>query len=362
MGSRSKLNLLAREFEVTSLSFPRHQDRKADLRADIELVGTTSKIETAIANLLLLSGRLTRKAARELQQLIARREHDIVFLDTSYYGWIARYCRRQGIPCVAMIHNVEFDFEMNRLRSGQWAYVPSFLSAYVNERLTAKHANAVISLHKEDSARLAALYGRTAEYQWPVLVDDTISDAEVLTPRQDEDKVTNVLFVGTSFYANMEAVLFFIKEVLPRLGKDLNIRFQVVGRGFEAHKDLEKLDPRVVVYGKVADVHQFYLNAAIVIAPIFSGAGMKVKIAEAMMYARPVVASSFALIGYEESIDADNLISADAPDEFARAVERLARSSRGVSVRNREEFKSMYSYDAAPRYLSVINDYLRQLS
>jgi len=354
------MELLSEHFDVTTVSFPRQQDRNDALRADIELKGTTSKVSTALANVGLLSGRLTRSTMKQLKQIIARREHDLVFLDTSYYGWLARYCRSIGVPCVAMIHNVEYDFEVNRLKSGQWAYFPSFLSAWVNERLTTRFVNALISLHKEDGQRLKALYGREAEFHWPVLMRDTLAPGTA-PARNAGDKV-GILFVGTSFYGNMEAVQFFINKVMPLIDRTIPVEFQVVGRGFEQHKDMEKLDPRVRIYGKVDSVEAFYQDAAIVVAPIFSGAGMKVKIAEAMMYGKPVIASPFALIGYEQSIDQENLISCDTPAQFAEAVHRLASSGHMVSPRNREEFQERYSYDAALRYIAPINAYLARVS
>jgi glycosyltransferase involved in cell wall biosynthesis len=362
MGSRSKMELLSNHFDVTTVSFPRQQDRNDALRADIELQGTTSKMATVLANVGLLSGRLTWSAMKQLKQIIASREHDLVFLDTSYYGWIARYCRRIGIPCVAMIHNVEYDFEVNRLKSGQWAYFPSFLAAWVNERLTTRFVNALISLHKEDALRLKAVYGREAEFHWPVLMKDTLAADAVLAPARDAQGTVRILFVGTSFYGNMEAVLFFINKVMPLIDRSVPVEFQIVGRGFEQHKDLEKLDPRVRIYGKVDSVEAFYQGAGIVVAPIFSGAGMKVKIAEAMMYGKPVIASQFALVGYEQSVDQDNLIRCDTPAQFADAVKRLVSAGQLASPRNREEFQDRYSYDAALRYIAPINTYLAQVS
>jgi glycosyltransferase involved in cell wall biosynthesis len=362
MGSRSKMELLSNHFEVTTVSFPRQQDRNNALRADIELQGTASKLDTALANISLLSGRLTWSTMKQLKQIIARRDHDLVFLDTSYYGWIARYCRRIGVPCVSMVHNVEYDFEVNRLKSGQWAYLPSFLSAWANERLTTRFANALISLHKEDALRLKAVYGREADFHWPVLMNDTLAPGAALAPVRDARGTVKILFVGTSFYGNMEAVQYFINKVMPLIGDEIPVEFQIVGRGFEQHKDLEKLDPRVRIYGKVDSVEAFYQDAGIVVAPIFSGAGMKVKIAEAMMYGKPVIASAFALIGYEQSIDQDNLVCCDTPDQFADAVRRLARSGDLASPRNREEFRERYSYEAAPRYIAPINTYLASVS
>nr|WP_199065541.1 glycosyltransferase [Chromobacterium sp. ASV5] len=360
MGSRSKLDLLSNYFDVTSLSFPRSQDRNKAYSVDIEIAGTQSKLHTAISNIFLLSGRLTASSMKKVKKIVSSKEFDCVFLDTSYYGWIAKFCHKIGMPCVAMIHNVEFDFELSRLKMGQLHYLPSFASAVMNEFLTLRHADAVITLHSADSKRLETLYGQPAKFSWPVLMRDSLSSIAQHPPSNSNKK--NILFVGTSFYGNMEAVLFYVKEVIPLISNELNFEFQIIGRGFENFKEIENYHSSIKVYGKVDDVASFYANAHMVVAPIFSGAGMKVKIAEAMMYGKPVVASEFALIGYEGSIDEDNLVVCKTSEDFVIQSERLIRSGNGYSAKNREEFLLKYSYSAEHEYLDKISSYINSIA
>ena len=55
----------------------------------------------------------------------------------------------------------------------------------------------------------------------------------------------------------------------------------------------------VKIIGYVENVVDLFFYAKAFICPIFSGAGMKVKIAEALMYGKTIIGTSFACIGYE---------------------------------------------------------------
>lgn len=63
----------------------------------------------------------------------------------------------------------------------------------------------------------------------------------------------------------------------------------------------------------------YFYNAELYIAPIFDGAGMKVKVAEAMSYALPVVGTSHAFEGYVIQ-HGNNSYIADTIDAFEKSI------------------------------------------
>ena len=56
----------------------------------------------------------------------------------------------------------------------------------------------------------------------------------------------------------------------------------------------------VHIFGRVDSLEGFYRHAEFVIVPIFSGSGMKTKIAEALKHGKFIVGSKQAFIGYED--------------------------------------------------------------
>jgi glycosyltransferase involved in cell wall biosynthesis len=75
----------------------------------------------------------------------------------------------------------------------------------------------------------------------------------------------------------------------------------------------------VQVTGYVSDLGPVYASADVVVVPLRSGGGTRIKLLEAFAHGVPVVASHVAAAGLEVS-GGRHLLLADQPDEIAAAV------------------------------------------
>jgi len=93
--------------------------------------------------------------------------------------------------------------------------------------------------------------------------------------------------------------------------------------GATAAELLTALEPQgVATAGAVADVSEYLDEAAVVVAPIRTGGGVRVKVLEALGAGKAVVATSLAA----EGIDApagETIVLADSTQDFAAAVATL---------------------------------------
>lgn len=147
-----------------------------------------------------------------------------------------------------------------------------------------------------------------------------------------------LLFVGAlSYEPNDEAVTWFLRRVWPRLRHVAGLEIDIVGAA--PSPALRRLARRrgVRLHGFQPDLAPFYRRAALVVAPLRTGAGTRIKIVEAAMHGVPVVATRLAAEGL--ALRAGRHIwLADRPDDFARAIvealhhprqrTRLARAAR----------------------------------
>jgi GT2 family glycosyltransferase/glycosyltransferase involved in cell wall biosynthesis len=139
-----------------------------------------------------------------------------------------------------------------------------------------------------------------------------------------EVREKSLVFIGSyHHYPNRDAVLFFLREVWPLVRrKHADARFRIIG----SHAGPEILslarDTGVEVLGFVEDVRPHVKDSMVFIAPMRKGRGMRGKILEAMVMARPVVATSLGIQGAEVR-DGEHLLVADSPSEFARCIDRL---------------------------------------
>jgi glycosyltransferase involved in cell wall biosynthesis len=125
-----------------------------------------------------------------------------------------------------------------------------------------------------------------------------------------------------------------VRRALP------DIQFLVVGARPPARiADLAQTSSGIVVTGYVSDLAPVLSRSAVLVVPLHSGSGMRVKILEAFARGIPVVSTTIGV----EGIDArpgEHLLVADEPGRFAEAVirlisepneaDRLARSARAL--------------------------------
>jgi glycosyltransferase involved in cell wall biosynthesis len=133
------------------------------------------------------------------------------------------------------------------------------------------------------------------------------------------------LFVGALDYApNIDAVRWLVEQVWPCLrDQGSDARLTVAGRG-PADPEIKSLasSGALTLVESPLDLAPLYAAADLVVAPMRSGAGTKLKVMEAMAHGRPLVATTEAIVGIGGTPDV-HLVVADDAKEFARAIIRL---------------------------------------
>ena len=138
----------------------------------------------------------------------------------------------------------------------------------------------------------------------------------------------DVVFVGSlDWRPNADAAVILAKEIWPRCRALLpGARLVIVGRNPPLHvQSLAAHD--VVVAGSVPSVQPYLDRAFATAIPLRAGSGTRIKILEAWAAGVPVVASRIAAEGLP-CTDGEDVVLAEEPGEFARALVRLWRDRR----------------------------------
>lgn len=132
-----------------------------------------------------------------------------------------------------------------------------------------------------------------------------------------------LLFVGNFVHPpNVEAAAFLLDDILPRVrARRPGTIAYVVGASPPQYL-LERAGGGTVIPGEVPSLDPFLDRAAVVVAPIRTGGGMRVKVMEALAAGKAVVATSVAARGLE-LVDGRHLVVANGAAEFADAVTSL---------------------------------------
>ena len=167
----------------------------------------------------------------------------------------------------------------------------------------------------------------------------------------------DLLFIGGFQHPpNIDAVLFFLKEIYPLVGEHLvDAKFYIIGD--KVPPEIVTLaNEKIVVAGLQRDVRPFFDSVRLSVAPLRFGAGVKGKINQSMAFGVPVVATSVAVEGTGMR-DREEILVADQPEDFARALIELYQSEElwnRLSANGVSKTRILYSTETARRKLELL--------
>jgi glycosyltransferase involved in cell wall biosynthesis len=168
-----------------------------------------------------------------------------------------------------------------------------------------------------------------------------------------------LMFSGVMDYEpNVTAVDYFCSSIFPKIRKEIpETRLLIVGRDPTPEvRHLEESVPGVTVTGFVDDIREYFDKSLIYVAPIKSGAGIKIKVLEAWAMEKPVVATSMSCDGIDVSPGQDLLV-ADSAAEFAKSVISLLRDEnlrRKLATNARKKVVEKYSWESQATKFNLI--------
>ncbi len=131
-----------------------------------------------------------------------------------------------------------------------------------------------------------------------------------------------IVFVGKmDIPHNTSAVVYFCEKIWPRMKQQApKAKFYIVGKNPTAEVlQLQKDYPDIIVTGEVDNVKRIVSDAALMIAPLLFGTGIKTKIVEAMSWGVPVVTNPIGSEGIN-AINHEDLFVCETDDEMVQNV------------------------------------------
>ena len=133
----------------------------------------------------------------------------------------------------------------------------------------------------------------------------------------------NILFVGGYNHPpNVDAVLYFVREVMPILRKKkAGLIFQVLGSN--PPQEIQNLASEdIQIVGFVPTLDDYFNKVRLSVVPLRFGAGMKGKVVSSLAYGLPVVSSTLGIEGSGILAD-EHVLVADDPALFASKIIQL---------------------------------------
>lgn len=168
----------------------------------------------------------------------------------------------------------------------------------------------------------------------------------MLDVSRDEQSNNDIIFYGAMHRKeNRDTVIWFIENVLNKLS-DLDVRFVIVGS--KPSEDLYKYkSERVIITGFVDDVSTYFRKALCLAAPLVMGAGVKIKVLEAMSAGIPVITNHIGIEGIPAE-DKKDYLNCETPDEYVKAITLLYNDrnyGKVIGEHGREFIRSSYNFE-----------------
>ena len=134
----------------------------------------------------------------------------------------------------------------------------------------------------------------------------------------EQIKGHNIIFTGKMDYEpNVQAMEWFCNEVFPDIQKGIDdVKLYIVGKNPTDYIKSLSSDS-IIVTGKVDSVEEYLKLANIVVIPLLSGGGVKIKLIEALQFKNIVVTTSKGVEGTKFRHNEELLVSDDS-NEFAQ--------------------------------------------
>lgn len=172
-------------------------------------------------------------------------------------------------------------------------------------------------------------------------------DSTLFTPRESLPAYRNfIAFCGKMDYQpNIDAILWFINSVLPKLHMDISLL--VLGAN-PTKELLAKANARIRNTGYLDDIHTPNASCLATVAPMQTGGGIQNKILEAMALGQIVVTTTLGARPIAHARDKTHFLVYDEPDSMARGINDIfINPDAYTSIKRNAQalIKEYYSWD-----------------
>lgn len=301
------------------------------------------------------------KVKAKLVDLIQAKDFDVIQLEGVFLGDYIKYIRKySSAKIVLRAHNVEHQI-WERLSENYTGLKKWYLQKVMIPRLKkfedriADKVDAIVTISKLDEEYFKAKTSKPVH---------TLPAAyEIKDDIQPLPKVFSVGFIGgLDWLPNAEGVQWFLRKVWRNFAKtQTDVSFNLAGRNFpKKYYDLK--DDKLFIFGEVGDAADFTNENSLMIAPILSGSGMRIKIVEAMALGRTVISTAIGAEGINYT-DKKNIFIANTPEEWINTLTFLYKNPeklKEVGKAGQELIKT--EHDIQKLGYDLINRYKNELA
>jgi polysaccharide biosynthesis protein PslH len=284
-------------------------------------------------------------AISQLKAILQKNQFDIIQFEGLFVGPYLPMVRQYSkAKVVYRAHNIEYQIwerlaisERSPIRKIYLAYISRKLRQYEFENMN--NYDAVVTLNEADLRELKYQGCNVRMENFSVMLDP-----DDYQPQTDLAESLSIFHLGSmDWVPNQEGLEWFIDHVWDDLEK-LNVGLTLHIAGKHIPPEITGLaDNVIMVYPDLEDAKTFMNSKSIMVVPLKSGSGMRVKIIEGMAMKKCIISTSLGAEGirYEHG---KNILIADTADDFYRYILQCTTDS-GLVERIGEYARLLFERD-----------------
>ncbi|MEZ4798329.1 MAG: glycosyltransferase family 4 protein [Flavobacteriales bacterium] len=260
----------------------------------------------------------------KLTRILKNETFDVIHLEslfmTPYIGTIRRFT---NASIVLRAHNLEFVI-WEKIAKGSGNILKKLYLTYLSKKLKKyelkimNEVAGVASISDEDKKRFQSLGVHTPIINIPFGID--YHNYQI----QETGEPELALFhLGSMDWSpNQEGIAWFLNEIWPKVHANKpSLKLYLAGRNMPEYFTRGNW-PNVYVIGEVEDAKAFMQSKSIMIVPLLSAGGVRVKIIEGLALGKAIISTSIGAEGIDCNHDEQMLI-ADSVGEWVKGINRL---------------------------------------
>lgn len=272
----------------------------------------------------------SKKFSDVIRKILEKQDFDIIQLEGLTLAFYVPVIRMySGAKIVMRAHNVEFKIWegiVNQFKPG----VKKFFAKIIYRRLrnfelkSLNQYDAIIPITPNDLEMFENLGTEKPMFCAPFGMDLTN-----LEKKPNNQTFPTLFFLGAlDWIPNQEGLIWFLDKVWIDLKRNHpKLEFYVGGRNAPSWL-VKKINQKQIVFaGEVKNAYLFMNDKTIMVVPLFSGSGIRVKIIEGMALGKVIISTSAGIEGIPATHE-KNIIFADNSQEFISQIKRLIRDNK----------------------------------
>lgn len=264
--------------------------------------------------------RADNRVLKKINKKLRDEEHDSIFIEYEQGAFILPFLTKK-VKSTVVFHDVISQSIRRRYESsGKLSLKRLFYRLQLKfcldwEKKLAKLIDQTIVLNEKDKMLLENIGFDSSR----IRVEYPVVSEQFYAASRDKYEPYTILFWGAmNRTENQDAVIWFVSSILPKIKESIP-QIKLIVLGANPTEDILSLaNDNILVTGFVDDPIPYFEKSTLAVAPLRFGAGIKLKVLEAIAAKLPVIGTSVAAEGV--NIKSDELIVCNDENDFAQAV------------------------------------------